>query len=129
MKPKLEAGKDLKKIVSRLTYTTEKNFIKNLDEWYEKYKDFLEEKSISSTTGKLHYTHPRIRSAYRSLRTNLPYLFTYKNHKELSISNTTNALEGGVFSHMKNMISLHRGLSKNLKLTLVDYYLVNYKKK
>jgi hypothetical protein len=30
---------------------------------------------------------------------------------------------------MKNMISLHRGLSKNLKLTLVDYYLVNYKKK
>jgi hypothetical protein len=100
-----------------------------LDEWYEKYKDFLEEKSISSTTGELHYTHPRIRAAYRSLRTNLPYLFTYKNHKELSISNTTNALEGGVFSHMKNMISLHRGLSKSLKLNLVDYYLVNYKKK
>jgi len=39
------------------------------------------------------------------------------------------ALEGGVFSHMKNMISLHRGLSKSLKLNLVDYYLVNYKKK
>jgi hypothetical protein len=126
----LKQVKILKKIVSRLTYTTEKNFIKNLDEWYKKYKDFLEEKSISSTTGKLHYnTHPRIRSAYRSLRINLPYLFTYKNHKELSISNTTNALEGGVFSHMKNMISLHRGLIKNLKLTLVDYYLVNYKKK
>ena len=32
-------------------------------------------------------------------------------------------------SGMKNMISLHRGLSKNLKLNLVDYYLVNYKKK
>ena len=30
---------------------------------------------------------------------------------------------------MKNMISLHRGLSKSLKLKLVDYYLVNYKKK
>jgi hypothetical protein len=41
----------------------------------------------------------------------------------------TNELEEGVFSNMKNMISLHRGLSKNLKLTLVDYYLVNYKKK
>jgi len=92
-------------------------------------KDFLEEKSISSTTGKLHYTHPRIRAAYRSLRTNLPYLFTYKKYKHLAISNTTNALEGGVFSHMKNMISLHRGLSKSLKLNLVDYYLVNYKKK
>ena len=129
MRPKLEASKDLKKIVSRLTQTTEKNFTQKLDEWYETYKGFLEEKSVSSTTGERHYTHPRIRAAYRSLRTNLPYLFTYKNYKHLSISNTTNALEGGVFSHMKNMISLHRGLSKRLKLNLVDYYLVSYKKK
>ena len=128
MRPKLEASKDLKIIVLKLTQTTEKNFTQKLDEWYEKYKDFLAEKSISSSTGKLHYTHPRIRAAYRSLRTNLPYLFTYKNHRDLSISNTTNALEGGVFSHMKNMITLHRGLSKSLKLNLVDYYLVNYKK-
>ena len=129
MRPKLEASKDLKIIVSRLTYTTEKNLTQKLDDWYEIYKDFLDETSISSNTGKLHYTHPRIRAAYRSLRTNLPYLFTYKNYKKLNIQNTTNALEGGVFSHMKNMISLHRGLSKSLKLNLVDYYLVNYKKK
>ncbi len=129
MKPKLEASKDLKKIVSRLTQTTEKNFTQKLDDWHETYKNFLDEKSVSSTTGKLHYTHPRIRAAYRSLQTNLPYLFTYKNHKKLKIQNTTNALEGGVFSHMKNMISLHRGLSKSMKLNLVDYYLVNYKKK
>lgn len=132
MRPKLEASQDLKKIVSKLTQTTEKNFTQKLDEWYEIYKDFLDEKSISSTTGELHYTHPRIRAAYRSLRTNLPYLFTYKNYKnykKLTIQNTTNALEGGVFSHMKNMISLHRGLTKSLKLNLVDYYLVNYKKK
>jgi len=129
IRPKLEASKNLKKIVSRLTLTTEKNFTQKLDEWYETYKDFLDEKSVSSITAELHYTHPRVRAAYRSLRTNLPYLFTYKNHKKLHIQNTTNALEGGVFSHMKNKISLHRGLSKSMKLNLVDYYLVNYKKK
>ena len=129
MKPKLEAGKDLKKIMTRLTQTNEKNFTQKIDEWFESYKEFLEEKSISSTTGELNYTHPRIRAAYRSLRTNLPYLFTYKNYKYLSISNTTNALEGGVFSHMKNMISLHRGLTKSMKITLMDFYLLNYKKK
>ena len=129
MRPKLEASKNLKKIVSRLTQTTEKNFTQKLDDWYAFYKDFLEEKSMSSTTGELNYTHPRIRAAYRSLRTNLPYLFTYKNYKKLYIQNTTNALEGGVFSHMKNMISLHRGLRKSLKIKLVDYYLENYKKK
>jgi len=44
MRPKLEASKDLKKIVSRLTLTTEKNFITKLDAWYEIYKDFLNEK-------------------------------------------------------------------------------------
>ena len=64
MRPKLDASKDLKRIVSRLTHTTEKNFTIKLDKWYEIYKDFLEERSISSTTGKLNYTHPRIRAAY-----------------------------------------------------------------
>ncbi len=37
LRPKLEASKDLKKIVSRLIQTTEKNFTQKLDEWYEKY--------------------------------------------------------------------------------------------
>ena len=128
MRPKLEVSQELKKIVSSLPLTTEKNFTKKLDGWLEIYKEFLEEKTISSTTGELHYTHSKIRAAYRSLRTNLPYLFTYKNHKKLHMQNTTNSLQGGVFSHIKNMISLHHGLSKSLKLNLVDYYLVNYKK-
>jgi len=45
MRPKLQVGKDLKKIVSRLTLTTEKNFTAKLNKWYEIYKYFLEEKS------------------------------------------------------------------------------------
>ncbi len=32
MRPKLETGKDFKRIVSRLTQTTEKNFTQKLDE-------------------------------------------------------------------------------------------------
>ena len=47
MRPKLEASKDLKRIVSKLTQTTEKNFPQKLDEWYDKYQDFLDEKSQS----------------------------------------------------------------------------------
>ncbi|CAA6800166.1 MAG: Transposase [uncultured Campylobacterales bacterium] len=125
----MQASKDFRRIVFRLTLTTEKNLTKKLDIWYEKYEDFLNEKTPSKTTGKLSYTHPKIRSAYRSLRTHLPYLFTYKKHKNLYIQNTTNSLEGGVFSHMKNMVSLHRGLNKSLKLKLVNFYLVNYLKK
>lgn len=83
-----------------LTKTTQNNFTKRLEEWHTKYKEFLNEKSISSTTGKEQFIHPRVRLAYRSLITNLPYLFTYKNEKDIVIHNTTNAIDGGVFSPM-----------------------------
>lgn len=128
-KPKLEASKDLKKVASKLKSSDEVRFTKALDIWYLKYKDFIEEKTLNSETGKEFYTHQRTRSAYRSLVSNLPYLFTYKNHKKLSIHNTTNLIEGGVFSPLKILIKIHRGLSKGLKLKIVDEYLVNYKKK
>ena len=128
-KPRLEASKELQRIMYNLTTTTQTIFTKKLNEWYEKYQSFLDEKSISSITGKLNFTHPRVRSAYRSLITNLPYLFTYKNEKNITIHNTTNSIDGGVFSPMKKLIKIHNGFTKNLKLKMVDDYLVNYKKK
>ena len=127
--PKLEASIELKKIVARLTTTTETRFQNKLEQWHEKYEDFLNEKTVSSTTGQDHFTHPRVRAAYRSLQTNLPYLFTYKKLKDAHIPNTTNSLEGGVFSPMKFKINPHRGMSKSLKLKMVDEFLVNYNKK
>ena len=126
--PRLEASKDLQKIMFRLTTTTQKKFTEKLDVWYLIYKEFLDEKSISSFTGKEQFTHPRIRSAYKSLLTNLPYLFTYKNQKDIVIHNTTNALDGGVFSPMKKLLKIHNGFTKNLKIKIVDDYLVSYKK-
>jgi len=127
--PKLQASKDLQKILLRLTSTNETIFTKKLDAWYERYKDFLAEKTLNDITGKESFTHAKLVSAYRSLRTNLPYLFTYKNHKHLAIHNTTNSLDGGVFSPMKMLIKIHRGLSKSLKLKMVDDYLVRDKEK
>jgi hypothetical protein len=126
--PRLEASKDLQKIMYGLTKTTLNKFTEKLDVWYLNHKEFLNEKSISSLTGKEHFTHPRIRSAYKSLLTNLPYLFTYKNQKDIVIHNTTNALDGGVFSPMKKLLKIHNGFTKSLKIKMVDDYLVSYKK-
>jgi hypothetical protein len=86
----------------------------------------LNEKSINKKTNKETFTHQKLRSAYRSLKTNLPYLFTYKKYEYLEINNTTNSLEGGLFSHIKNLVSLHRGISKVMKISIVDFYLINY---
>jgi hypothetical protein len=129
LNPRLQAGKDLKRIISKLKYTNEKNFTKLLDEWYEKYKDFIEEKTINPNTGKSFYTHYKVRAAYRSLRANSPHLFSYKKNKDLAIPRTTNPLEAEVFSPMKKLINVHTGMSKSLKLKMVDDFLLNYKKK
>ncbi len=45
----LSSGKDLKKIMYRLTQTNENNFTKKLDEWHVVYKDF----EIPNTTNTL----------------------------------------------------------------------------
>ncbi len=127
--PKLEISQELKKIVSSLTKTTDLTFTIKLDKWYDKYKDFLNEKILNESTQKETFTHYRLVAAYKSLRTNLPYLFTCKKYKNISIPNSTNSLDGGVFSLMKIFIKIHRGLSKSLKLKIVDDYLVSYKKK
>ena len=126
--PKLEASQELKKIVSTLTRTSDIKFTIKLDNWYDKYKDFLNEKSINEDTEKETFTHARLVAAYKSLRTHLPHLFIYKKYKKFNIPNTTNCLDGGVFSPMKMLIKIHRGLSKSLKLKIVDNYFVSYKK-
>ncbi len=127
MHPRLEAGKDLQKIMYSLTSTTQLIFTKNLNKWYQKHKDFLAEKSINPDTLKEAFTHQKLVSAYKSLKTNLPYLFTYKNKKNIKIHNTTNAIDGGVFSPMKKLLKIHNGFSKSLKLKMVDDYLISYK--
>lgn len=128
-KPKLEASIELLKLCRRIPTSTQSRFTAVLSVWHGKYGTFLEEKTINPTTGKLSPTHAKLASAYRSLSTNLPYLFTYKNHKEFGIPNTTNSLDGGVFSHLKKLIKLHQGLALKRKVKLIDEQLDNYNKK
>jgi len=108
--PKLEASIELKGITRTLINTNEKEFTKQLNNWHSKWKDFLKEKTINLETNRWCYTHKRLRSAYRSLKTNLPYLFTYQKYPKLNIPNTTNSLDG-YFNILKSLINVHRGLN------------------
>ena len=123
-RPKLEAGKELRKIVHILCNTNEQAFADAIDEWHEKWNEFLKERTVESITGRWHYTHKRLRSAYHSLRSNLPYLFTYQKYPELNIPNTTNSLDG-TFAHLKGLIQIHRGLKADLKHKIVLAILQN----
>lgn len=128
-RPKLEASIELLKLCRRIPTSTQSRFTDALSQWHGKHKAFLNEKTLNPTTFKYVSTHAKLVAAYRSLSTNLPYLFTYKNLKEFRMPNTTNALDGGVFSQLKKLIKLHQGLAKKRKVKLIDEFLDNYNKK
>jgi len=117
-RPKLVAGQTLRHIALCLPKSTEAEMKEALDVWYEKWKDFLKEKTYNPETKRWFYAHKRLRSACRSINRNLPLLYTYQRYPELGIPNTTNSLDG-TFSHLKDMLRIHRGLKKNRKFKLI----------
>jgi len=123
--PKSEAAKTLKRIASYLGKVSECRFRYLLDAWHRRYEAFLEERTPDESKRGWHYTHKRLRSAYRSLKSNLPYLFTYRKYPKLNIPNTTNALDGGLFSPLKDLLKVHRGIGDEMKKKLIVAYLEN----
>ena len=126
-RPKLEAGKELRMIALDLTELTENMLLLLLDAWHEKWGGFLKERTINpDNPKKWFYTHKRIRSAYRSLKTNAPYLFTYQQYPDLNIPNTTNSLDGS-FKYLKQLIGIHGGLKRDRRWRLIEEVLAGFK--
>lgn len=125
-KAKTEAARSLRRIALTLAKTSELEFTKALNKWHAKYEDFLKEKSFTEgSTKRWRYTHGRLRSAYRSLKTNLSYLFTFQHQPNLKIPNTTNHCDG-LFAHIKQKILIHRGISKYRRKKMIDFLLENF---
>ncbi len=120
--PKLQASKDLKAVVDMLKQTDQESFQGALTIWYSTWESFLNERTLNIETGKSHFTHKRLRSAYRSLRSNLLWLFTWYEHIDLNIPNTTNAIDGH-FADLKNKLRNHNGLSIERKMKFIDGFL------
>lgn len=119
-KPKLLASQELRQLMFMLKQTDETSFTYWLNQWYEKWKEFLVEQTIHHITKKKTYTHKRLRSAYRSIKRNLPILFTFERYlPDLFIPTTTNALDG-YFSNLKGKLAVHRGASKATQLKIIE---------
>jgi len=120
--PQTTAGIELKAIVTELPNCDYQWFEILLDIWEFKYGRFIKERTVNTETKSWFYTHKRLRSAYRSLRKNLPYLFTYQKVKNMP--NTTNSLDG-FFAHLKDAVSVHRGLKLHRRTKLIEYLIVS----
>ena len=118
-RPKTEAGKKLRIIGLALKFLIEKDFLILLEDWHEKWKDFLKEKTFRPDGKHWNYTHRRMRSAYRSLKTNAPFLFTYQKYPELNMPNTTNSLDG-FFGKTKTLLQVHRGLTQERRYKIIQ---------
>lgn len=117
-KPETLAGQELRTLALTLTQTTESDFAAQLTDWYRCWAEFINQKTQILGCNRKFYTHKNVRSAYLSLKNNLPYLFTYQKYPELNIPNTTNSLDG-MFSQLKNRLAVHRGLRRDRRYKII----------
>ena len=96
-------------------------FITAFDKWCDKWKEFLYERTLL-TSGKTTYTHRRLRTARRSIKTHLIWLYTYEEHSDIQIPNTTNLLEG-FNSQLKRALHNHNGLNEANKKKFIDEFI------
>jgi hypothetical protein len=118
-RPKIQAGVELKLISDLITMQDEKTFTESLEDWYQRWRELLSERTYAQDMKHWWYTHRRLRAAYRSLHTNLPYLFSYQKYPELHIPNTNNSLEG-YFSKLKQLLNNHHGLRRWRRYKLIE---------
>lgn len=123
--PKLQASIELKHIVSYLGKVSACRFEYMLLAWHNRHILFLNERVDDDSKRGWHYKHKKLRSAHRSLMNFLPYLFTYQKYHTLNIPATTNNLDGGCFSPLKDLLRVHRGMGIEMKRKLIVYFLEN----
>ena len=125
--PELEASKELLDLVNMITKTDKESFMGLFNEWYAKYKEVVNErvndKRIKKKTPP--YMRPRLRSAYLSVKRNMPLLWTFYDNPNLGIPNTNNGIEG-IFSDLKTKLRVHSGLSREHRKKLIDEYLARH---
>lgn len=123
-RPDLEASAELLAISQMLSRMTETEFRDALSLWHEKWRGFLAEKSIGPD-GKTHFTHPRPRAAYRSLRFYMPYLWTCEHYPSLCIPNTNAAIES-LNQRLKTLLRNHSGISSHRRMKLLEEYIARH---
>lgn len=124
--PETKAGRELQEIVKELNKINSKYesgvWMKWLLRWEERYDDMIKQKSHltrNDGTKTWWYTHKNLRLAFRTLKSSWDHLFLYLEYEGLD--KDTNGIESE-FSHLKQKISMHRGLKMTRKLSAIYWY-------
>lgn len=122
--PKILAGQELLVLVRLLgtvrTRRQKRKWIRAFNHWRRRYHEFLKERSRGE--GKhWWYTHRKLRGVRSLLANAVPDLFRYVS--DPTIPRTSNHVEGGMNSRIKELFHSHRGISLRKKIVLASWYL------
>ncbi|MBK7761907.1 MAG: transposase [Bacteroidetes bacterium] len=122
--PKHIAGQELRKHVLLLLKIRTDNdkiyWINEFKSWYARHKDYVNEKTFRPESNRFWYTHKLLRRSYQTINRALPNMFHYLMNSK--IPKTTNGIEG-YFSHLKNHLDLHRGLTMKNRINFIKWYI------
>jgi hypothetical protein len=129
--PESKAGQQLLAITRDLLKVHSKREARiwkhELRRWFRKHHSYIEQRTLTQnpTRGqrKWHYTHYRVRSAYRQLYKITDDLLRSSYHPNPQLPRNTNYLEGGINSQIRTLIKNHRGMSNEHQMKLVEQYL------
>jgi transposase-like protein len=115
--PKNQAGRQLLSITQQI-HKIENEYqrqvwLKSLYDWDREHYEYINEVSINPLSCHIWFKHKMLRRVRRLLINAFPNMFHYL--QDCQIPKSTNALES-FFGHLKDNLSIHRGLSiKNRK--------------
>lgn len=122
--PRLQCGRELLSLCRRMFRMSKEEFKDEFNIWCTRWEKFLSERTVL-VNGTTTYTHRKLRSARRSVKTHLPWLFTWEKHTEAGIPKTTNKLEG-VNSQLKKMMRAHNGMNEKNRKKVIDALLNSF---
>lgn len=130
--PRTDAGKELLEIVKALTkietLKQKQQWIKSYNLWLKKYDKFLKERTYHPTVlNHWWYTHKKLRATRSLLKNSLENLFIYLDDPR--VPRTSNDVEGGINSRIKDLLRIHRGLRPRHQQVLVACYLTTRQSK
>lgn len=124
--PETIAGKDLLNIVLHINNIYNHNdkliFINWFIRYETRYLTFIKHRTYSkdpTTSKSWWYTHKNLRLAFNTIKSSLNNMFFYLDYP--NIPKDTNGLEAE-FTHLKNKLISHRGLSRKRIANFVSWY-------
>lgn len=115
---------ELKKIVNLLFVIESRNDAKAwtdiFDNWFNLNKTYLDTKVINQESKRWWYKHRNLRRTAVMIKRALPNMFHFLD--EPRIPKSTNCLES-YFGHLKDTLSIHRGLSYKHRKSFITWYL------